>query len=354
MKNRFLARQILLGGVGFFFAVMGLQAQEKAFTLHADYATFLYQSDRLNCELYYSVYHSKPEYERINENQYRWMGALELTIVQGEKVVVSDKWQTQGTVADLSDGIPPVYIIDRVPYILPIGEYDVRIKVRDIRQPSYQDSVSFHMSLLGLPKEKVAFSDIQFASNIQRGVTDKSNPFYKNTLIVIPNPNRVYGQGVRFLHFYAEVYNLGLLPENAPYTFSYKVKDANNVLVPGIPPVRVNRTRKVDATVEVGTVRVDSLASGVYNLQFAIEDEKGDVIQNKEAQFYIYNPDIQYRATLTGLDLEQLFAISEFYEMPSDMVEGEMEYVEIIGTPAEKSVAKQLDNDEAKKLWLFK
>jgi len=354
--NRYKKVILLLGlGVFLFINMMSAFAQdEKVIQLQADYAAFRYQSDRLNCEFYYSVFHAKPDYERINDNQYHWLGEMQLLITQDANVIFDEKWKVLGTATDLTEGVPPVSLLDRVPYIIPAGKYQVKVKVKDLTHPQLQDSVSFGMELDGFESEQVVFSDVQLASQIQRGALDTANPFYKNTLLVIPNPSRIYGKNIQYLHFYSEVYHLGVIPQGAPYTFTYQVKDANNMLVSQIKPVVLNRTRKVEATVETGTVCVNTLANGSYKLEVALADGNGVVLGKSESMFFIYNPDIKAAASLANMDLDELYTISEFADFDENVVDREIEIIDYIAKREDKSALNLLTDLEAKKKWLFR
>lgn len=354
--NRY-KKVILLIGLGVFLFINMISAiaqDDKVIQLQADYSAFRYQADRLNCEFYYSVYHIKPDYERVNDNQYRWLGEMQLLITQDTKTIFDEKWKIQGTATDLTEGVPPVSLLDRVPYIMPAGEYRVMVKVIDLAHPQLQDSVLFGMTLKGFDSDKVTFSDIQLASQIQRGALDTANPFYKNTLLVIPNPSRIFGKTIPFLHFYAEVYQLGLIPQGAAYTFTYQVKDANKMLIPNVKPVVLNRTRKVEATVETGTVNVGSLPSGTYTLEVALADGKGAVLGKNENMFFIFNPDIKAATNMADLNMDELYSISEFADFDEKKLKNELELIEYLATDKDRTTLKLVDQPEEQKKWLFR
>ena len=331
-----------------------LLAQNKVFQVQADYAAFRYQGDRLNWELYYSIFFSNPQYQQIENNAYQWLGGVNLKITQGESVVLDEKWKVQGTAIDLSEGVPPVSIVDKISYVMKAGSYQVKIKVYDLNDPATLDSTSFDMDLKATPAQKVSISDIQLASQIQRGAQDRSNPFYKNTLLVIPNPSLVYGTNTGVLFFYAETYHLMQLGQGANYTFSYQVTNTDGLPVPTITEKEIRRRVSVEASVETGMVRVDSLQSGSYYLRVKLTDSDKNVVTEQKKLFFVYNPNVKAADLQANIDYESLFQVSEFAEMPKEKVDQEIDYVHYIMTSEEMSAINLITEVDQRRLWLFK
>ncbi|MCK5147107.1 GWxTD domain-containing protein [bacterium] len=341
-------------GMFCFYNITNTYAQEKALKLQVDNAAFRYNSDRLNWEFYYSIVHSNAQYSKISENQYQWLGEVEFKILQDQKTVVSEKWKVQGTAVDLSEGIPMVSILDKISYIVSSGEYTVKLKVRDLSNYLYADSIEFKTNITAPRGDNPYISDIQLASQIQRGVQDRSNLFYKNTLLVIPNPGKLYGSSVRFLYFYAETYQLTSIKDSSNYLFEYVITDGDNLRIPNIEAKSILRQQSVEASVETGLFRVDSIASGTYNLKLTIKTENGNLLSEKSTSFYIYNPDISRDALIENMDWNKLFEISEFAEMDEERVDDEMEYIKYVATDKERNECEHITELDLKRRWLFK
>ena len=234
---------------------------------------------------------------------------------------------------------------------VPSGEYELRVAAvassgqhvevrRDLIVPDYATSNS------------CAISDITLATRIMRS-TDRSDPFFKNGLMIQPNARHLYGQGMSRLWYYAEAYNTNCAAsDNGSYTLLAFVSEANVPMpISELQKRSPRQARPVD--VLVGSFQLDSLPSGSYFLVLALLNEANEAEVEQNRKFFVYNPSVQVdQLEATG---PEAFETSEYATMPEEELERGLEHTQIVANESElQRLGRIQDLDERRRfLWDF-
>jgi GWxTD domain-containing protein len=289
------------------------------FLLNVDYARFQQDSQSGYLELYYGFY---PKLVTLQASGGTFRGGIQLrtllTNASTGEVLRNEHALLPVSVADTSDRATRNSIVTQAGVILPFGTYRLRVTASDSLTPARRDSIEL-MITLDPPSTALAISDLELCSEIKSS-TNTSDPFYKNSLEVIPHPPLVFGVTSAPVVFkYAELYNVR--PQQ-PYTLSTQIVDAAGNVV---REASKSRSYTGGNAVEVGTTNVTSIASGRYTYVFRVSDAGGAEVARSEKTFYIYNPHIQptpasavvvKSAELAGLSAEELaeeFRQAQYY-----------------------------------------
>lgn len=314
-----------------------------------DQAAFNYDSTQVYWEIYYTIPRAKLTYTAEASGQFAAIAVLNLHITKDQKSFKDLSWKIQDLLQDTAQVHRTLKIVDRIYTLVPPGNYILNLKVTDYNNSAYVDSVTLTTNIPGFPLDKLCLSDVELASSIERNSQDKNSPFYKNTLVVIPNPNRVYGEYLSILHFYIEIYNV---LKNVPGNL-FQIKYA---LLDGSGQVKqqkvLNRTKKVDAPVEIGSVTLAGLSMGTYFLHFALADTAGVELVSKDTRFFIYSK-AEAETQLAAIDETALVEQSGFGGMNETELDQDFEYALYVSTPKERELYKSLKDLETKRRFLF-
>jgi GWxTD domain-containing protein len=128
------------------------------------------------------------------------------------------------------------------------------------------------------------------SSNIKAS-TNVSDPFYKSSYEVIPNPSLFFGSNISPVVFsYVEFYNLDT---TKTYTIKTQIQDSKNTVI-----LEKSRTCsfRVKNAVDVGTLKITTVNSGKYRLLLILADASGKEIVHSEKTILIFNPNLQQSA----------------------------------------------------------
>jgi len=192
-------------------------------------------------------------------------------------------------------------------------------------------------------------SDLTLATNIQPS-DDKESPFYKNGLIVRPNANQLYGQGLTQLFFYAETYNVRAIPGiGEDYTIFSYVAEAN---VPSPLPGYSRRFERPvrSPDVVVGAFDLKELPSGSYFLRFVILNDENESVAEQSRKFFVYNPAVKRDEPVA---VQTPFESSVFATLSEEDIEREMELIELVASDSERSRAKRIRDLDEKRRFLM-
>jgi len=329
--NRLILLSVVVG-----FSVNEIQAQDltppKSFRLNLDYAKFRYDNENTYLEIYYAFY---PYFLT-----YRWSGEKYRTGVQLRMRLKNNETNTylfdersglQVDAADTTEATSRFPFVTQAGYAVPFGDYTLEVVANDSLAPSRRDSVSFNISANAYPAGAWC-SDLELCSTIKSS-QKRDDPFFKNSLEVVPNPTLVFGVTARPVVFhYVELYNLDPVKT---YTVKQLIIDPDGEVIR-----EASKTRNFGArdAIEVGTTNVTSIFSGRYQFHVLVLDDSSQEIAKAEKTFYVYNPHLQVPSLtdpvfqemeLAGLSEERL--TEEFQQARYLATEGEIEaFAEII------------------------
>jgi len=321
--------------------------------IDVDSAVFRYDSTRVYWEIYYTIPRNQLTYVGADNNSFSSIVLLRLKIIKEGTIWKEFAWKVRDILSDTTETQRNKAIVDRIQVLAPPADYSVSLTVRDLHNSVYTDSASFSADISGFPSGELLLSDIELASSIGVNSHDKKNPFYKNTLLVVPNPSRVFGDFLPVLHFYVETYNLLKNIKGQSYRVCYSILDANGKPVDKIKPVSLFRKKQVGSRVEIGSVSVNILPMGTYFLHCAIADSVDKELISKDVKFYVYNKKMVSHTEVVNLSEDNLVQKSEFASMNEDELDQDFKYTDYITTPEQRNTYKSLKDVEAKRRFLY-
>lgn len=331
-------------------------AQDLPLQLDMDVAAFAYDASSSLLEVYLAFEAPSLDFEKDGDS---FRASLPLQFIvrrstqQGldgtpTEPIWTDSLDLSFVVPDTAGFVPGQHFIHQVRTAIAPGEYEfdlvilpdessgraeIRVR-RDVVVPSF--------TVGDLP----SISDITLASQIQPG-EDRTNPFYKNGLVIQPNANQLFGEGLPRLFYYAETYNADRLPSiGDSYTLVCYIAEANvSNPMPGLSRRLERPVRSPD--VVVGSFDVSEVPSGSYFLRMVMLNRENEAIVEQARKFFVFNPTV---AREQPIALEGTFETSPYASMPEEEVAQEVDFIEVISTDRERRRAESIrDLDERRR-----
>lgn len=184
------------------------------------------------------------------------------------QILVQDSWPLALRAAGWQE-LEGRFLPDLFEMTLLPGSFRLQMKITEYHSGK-NGTVILDFDAVSFLENKLAFSQIQFASQISNDSTGADPKFIKNSLNIVPNPNRVFGRTLPVLYFYAEIYNLKESSNSGNYIISHQITDLDGQPVKNFPP-RTKRKREGRA-LEVGAVNLATLKNAPYFLQLNLKD----------------------------------------------------------------------------------
>ncbi len=317
--------------------------------LKLDWSRFAYDVENGLFEIYYSFSQENLIYQKANENYTAY-------VIGNFKIFHSDTlfnqyfWKTQYTAEDTVGDQSTHMFIDQVNFKMPEGEYLCVFRLWDINQKSNIDSVGFDVSIFSENTDSLYFSDIELARSIEKSMDPGNSPFYKNYLIVEPNPTRFYHSDLAKLHFYTELYGLNDRIDQQS-TIQYFVTDDFQRAVTDTIKRKRSELHGRQSNVETGFVDLDSLPSGIYFLHVQLIDSLNAVLAEKQKEFAFYQS--KQDSSLFADYTEMQFLKSMFNQMDSTSIVEEYESISYLLNEATRSVWEAATTLDLKRRFLF-
>lgn len=334
----------------FFIALLGLAitgspAQEitptEPFLFNVDHARFRYDDTSGYLEIYYAFYPHLLTY-RWSEGEFRTGVRLRTRLKnRGTNVLLlDDRALVQTAAADTTEASSRYPFISQSGYAVPFGEYTLEVVAGDSLAPSRRDSLSFNINISAYGAGTV-FSDLELCGSVKRS-QQTDNPFFKNSLEVVPNPTLVFGVTAHPVVFhYVEMY--GLDPGES-YTVLTRVMDSDGDVA---RESSKSRTYGMRDAIDVGTTNVTSILSGRYGYQLLILDEQSQEMARATKTLYVYNPHLQV-PSLTA----PVFQEMELVGLSDERLMEEFRQARYIATREEIQAFAQLKTEEDKRKFL--
>jgi GWxTD domain-containing protein len=314
------------------------------FRLDADAARFAGSDSLGYVEVYYGVSEGSLTYGK-DPAGYRGAVLMRISVADSTRTIASRDWVLPRLLADTSALRNPKNILSFESLALRDGQYRVTLSARDSLDPTRADSAVIPVRITPLAG-RTALSDIELCSRVTPSA-DRSSPFYKNTVEVIPNPARLFGEGLPVVHFYVEVYNLDRDP-GPPALLRASIRDARGteMVFQGKPKPRTS-----SSSVEFGSMNVASLPGGSYVFRVSLEDTSSapaKTLAASEKKFFVYNP-----ATSPAPGPGAASAYDRVFSfMTADEADDEIRKVRYLSTEPERRQVEQLADLEAKRSFL--
>jgi len=314
----------------------------EALRIAVDYARFRGDdNNNIYVEVYYSVPQRALTYVRDN-NEYKAGVELLMTVSTKDSLVVADRLLMPHTSKDSSQGAMNLISLSNM--MVPEGEYTLKVVAKDVNNPARRDSVSQPLSIKALSTQQLVLSDIEFASSIKKG--DRSSPFYKNTLEVIPNPEGVYAND-QSCYYYAEAYNILVGDDQSDYLFRTSIRDAvGKEIVSRERP----RKRKGESAVLVDHLDVSNLRSGTYTLVLSLHDSSRRTLSSSAKKFFVYNAVLGVDSSLLRLD--PTLTADVYAHMSEEEIDREFRWAKWESDESEKAQYSALQGLAAKRKFM--
>ncbi len=351
----------LLAGASLAAGTASAQVAELPLQLDIDYATFQYDASASLVETYLAFEASSLPYVRAVEG---YESALPVVVTlrrsaaagppqASDAIAFADTLALRFAVADTAGLVQGQYFVQQVRAAVPPGEYELEVTVPGDSATSRPDfrvtpgDVTVPDFTTAGNAGRAMISDITLASAIGPS-DDREAAFYKNGLIVQPNPNGLYGQGLPMLFYYAEAYGLADVLDAGEYTlFAYIAP--SNVAAPmeGYQQRSERAAQPVD--VVVGSFDLRTLQSGAYYLRLAVLDANNEALAEQSRKFYVYNPTV---AAPIAAAAEQSYESNLYAVMPEAEVDENLGHAEVIATGRERDQIGRLGSLDAKRDFL--
>lgn len=348
MPSRFIfsTMNIISGLILTALLAMPLKAQQThELRMDVDMASFRFGGDTTYVELYYSFSRSAIGYAQ-EDGMFKG-AALMHAIIRSQdeaKDPMLKVWRVPVHLMDTTN-LGQRTLIGRVHFLLNPGRYKITVIARDELQPAISDSVDLNYEVRTLGAKNVQFSDIELASSIEQAEADPTNIFYKNTLEVIPNPTLLYGKQLPNVLYYAELYNADM----EHFLVRSEIVSSYGQTMVGYAK---KRTGKHASRVEVGSLNIGTLSSGVYTMILSYGDTLGAMLVSQSKPFYVFNPDIPLD-TAAAIAVADLIA-AEFTAMGEAELDDQFAEAVYICTKDERSIWNSLSGSEPKRKFLTK
>lgn len=337
------------------FGAVSSTAQAQSFGI--DVGTFAYDDDESLLEIYLAFKANTVPFEADTLGVFR--GSLPVGLELNRSSVAVFDSTTAGpvwadamnlgfSIADTSAIQPGQNFVHQMRVPVEPGEYELTVRrleadgtptavQRDVVVPDYATSGQVQLSALTL------------ASQIIRS-QDRENPFYKNGLVINPNPNQLFGRGLTKLYYYTEAYGVDqALQSDSTYTTYAFVTDGSSSLPVFDLSRRTTRLGR-PTDVIVGTFDLADVPSGSYVLNLVLLNADNEAIVEQNQKFFVYNPEVEQVAQAGFVDQE--YETSLFAGMPEDEIEENIDHIKVIATDRERRAIGDLASIDDKRQYL--
>jgi GWxTD domain-containing protein len=332
-------------------SVNALHSEEPQIRLNVDWAAFQYDDEQLMLEIYYDFLQNKITF--VNESD-KYIGTTlgQLKIFQDAAFINQYAWKNQRMLQTESETRDVGLIVDLVRFNFDPDDYTFRLIIQDIHNQTNVDSLEWSLTLHAPDKENVYLSDVQLATSISQNPEAKDSPFYKNTLVVVPNPSLIFSSDNPALFFYLEMYNMSTALAPNGYKLDYYIADEDGATLDSPRPRSVHKQHAVDPSVEFGMLNVGRLDAGAYLLNVDIKDMNDNRMASVNKKFYIYQKG-QIFTEKTASDSAFQYIPNIFMDMDSAQIQYEYETANYLMDRELKSIWESLDNLSGKQQFLF-
>lgn len=324
---------------------------DNNFTFDYDYCFF--RNDDPNqppviLEFYYSFYQNQLIFIRSG-NEFEADGLIELNIINKSinKPVIQKNYKVPLIIPDTTGYNKKLKLTGQINMLLDSGSYKFYIKAADFNDTARFVSYEKDIDIPGFDDKNVTSSSLQFAANIRKS-DDPKSIFYKNTLEVIPNPSRLFGNNLSELYYYIEFYNLTKENLTGEYSVNTVVTDLNNNT---LKSETKNFMLKNNSRVVFGHINISDIKTGIYKFAARLLDSTDNLKTEAQNQFVIYNTDT---SSVSNANVsEKDFLASEYVNYPEDKLDKEFEYAVYIMSDAFKNQYSKVKDITAKRKLMF-
>lgn len=254
---------------------------------------------------------------------------LDLRIYREQKIWANKIWRLNETLAASAPEARNRDWLDALRYELDApGAYRAVLRWRDQNQTARTDSAEAVLQARAFAGANLELSDVILATDIRKAESGNTSALNKNGYEILANPQLIYDAAHPSLFYYFEAYQLHAASRNGFYKSYWHVENANGEKVEGM--AGSFRTKKMPqvSSVEMGSVDVSQLPTGVFTLVYGVADSAKNILASGRKKFYLYHGEQTVAATpsfganvlsaLTEKELEEEFARMQHFTQPED------------------------------------
>jgi len=335
-------------------SMQNVLGQTLPLKLDVDCADFKYDNEVNYLEVYYTVNKTGVSYEKTGKGDFMSSLHMILTIHDSDSLIRMQQWKMQSTEKDTANIDPSQSAIDCIKLTIPPGEYTLKLVAKDLLATENCDSVAKKISINPISKKLFSASDFELAGSVRRIEKDLENPFFKNSLEVMPNPSGVFGFNNKYAYFYTELYNIHQNFKDTGYSIKYYVLNSDGDIEKEVDPEIKKRSGKFNSAVLYGALKVGELQSGSYSFKLDILNSDNTIVLSRSKKILVYNATrIPETKTINTFNTAKLFASSEFAGLTESQVKEEYLKILYISSHQDQNFYKTLSSLEEKRKWLF-
>ena len=251
---------------------------------YVDYSCFrTFDDSKTRTDIYISIPIAYLDFDKEMTSLF----SMKVFIYDGEKLVTQDMWKQKYKIASEADKYSGAEIPVLSKLELPPGYYRLVIEVEDLNTGKIIDRLEVpqesKMFMVASFEEKFSLSTIQLASRIITEDPDEKSEFFRQGVIILPNPSKIFGTTRPFLYYYTEVYGLEPGDEveynweiSSSETGESKKGESSKKTSPGRSLVLADR------------IPVPVLKTGSYDFILSVKNKRTGISIEGRNNFYMY------------------------------------------------------------------
>lgn len=217
--------------------------------------------------------------------------ALELRIYREHTLWTNKTWKLAETVA-ASDATAATkdwvdvlrYVLDEAPAF-----YRAVLLMKDLNSAAPADSAEVATQTQAFGRTELALSDVLLAADIRKAAAAQTGALLKNGYEIIAPPRLIFGEGRQSLFYYFEAYNLDAALRGEHYKSYWHVENENGGKVEEMAGVFRSKRKLHESSIEMGTVNLASLPTGVYAFVYGLADSSKNLLATRRKKFYVFH-----------------------------------------------------------------
>ena len=280
------------------------QESPDSLNVWTDYACFrnLPDTNQSYVEIYYSFNRRELKFTQEGET-YEAKLFLNLTIEDELGDMVENRmWNRRSKVNRWEETQIDYIILDEVEVILEPGDYLLKLSVTDLGSEC-QGEASLELKVKAFGEKNLQLSDLELAFQIEPDTS--VGTFTKVGRKILPNPSGVFTRSMEMVYFYAELYNLTVLPGADPdYVLSFTVLDSTGKKVKDFGSQTLKKPG--NSAVVLSGINVSTLPQGNYILQVETQDKETEQKAFATKNFTILGEEVEKKESLASLSSKEV------------------------------------------------
>ncbi len=254
---------------------------------------------------------------------------LDLRIYREQNLWATKIWRLNETLAANASHARDRDWLDALRFTLDApGTYRAVLRWRDQNQGARTDSATATLQARAFASTGLELSDVILATDIRKAETGNASALNKNGYEIIANPQLIYDAAHPNLFYYFEAYQLHSALRSGIYKSYWHIENDNSEKVEG--RAGTFRTKKMPqvSSVEMGSIDVSQLPTGVFTLVYGIADSAKNILASGRKKFYLYHGEHVAAAiqsvgagllsAVTEKELDEEFSRMQHFTQPED------------------------------------